>query len=581
MVRQRVTADMYAAEEKKSCEDPPALTGHQKYAMEREYEMKRRAQVNQGSGGLFGTVVRMVCPSSPKNRNPYHSNQRSSIRAYVTSLLAISGFVIYLYYANTLNSQNDGPPSNLFITGKRKKYTPVPQKYRKKAWVGTESDSHLPRAFRSLGWDVSNKPKDFESGKFHFLFNRRSPGKESFAVGEPWQRYSRIPNSSGMESKDGFLKGFRDLQSSYEQQQISLAQSGDRPMPTKFKDQMYFIPETYRLKIKSDRDKFKGVLEQDKALGEYRPWVLKKVRLNNGKGIEMIPPNSPALYSAVDRSIEDEDNDYIIQSYICNELTWFNGEKFDLRFYWIVASVDPLMVMYHDGYARVAGAKYNESDWQSTDQHLTNHAYRTTMDEDVLADAFWRRIQQHYDANESRLSQLLPTSAGGDPVKHVRNQMKEAIGALSEAFKDNLSGKNFDHEVTTENLFALYGADFIIDQDLDVWFVEAQAAPGMGDGYDYRVQLFRQLLRPMINIVEEIATKQETAPNTNLWPLKSLEDYHLVYAQSEARADGSKTGGGTRGNRGDSFDGNTYYYRYTYEGYERSHNKKGCELSPK
>ena len=46
------------------------------------------------------------------------------------------------------------------------------------------------------------------------------------------------------------------------------------------------------------------------------------------------------------RSTEDEDEneESIIQRYICNEMTWTNQRKFDVRMYWFVASLDPLIV---------------------------------------------------------------------------------------------------------------------------------------------------------------------------------------------------------------------------------------------
>jgi hypothetical protein len=443
------------------------------------------------------------------------------------------------------NDDDDGPPKDLVVHGKRDFYTPCPPEYRKKVWTGKLKDSHVPRAFRYLGWSILEDEDEGEAGKYHIMYKRKA-GKTglTFAMGKPYQRYSRLPGSFTMESKDGFLAGFRRMQQRY----------NDRAQQQDGKDDlMYFIPETYRLAEKSDQNLFEATIHQDKANGRHRPWVLKKVKVNNGKGIEMIPPNSPALYSAVARSEADESNDYIVQAYICNELTWFEGEKFDLRFYWMVASVDPLVVLYHDGYVRVGGAAYNESDWGSTGQHLTNHAYRAyrgEVDEDVLADALWRRVRQHYDANKARLSKII---IGGDPVRHVRNQMKEAIGATAEAFKETMTLSDADTPpVTTENLFALYGADFIIDEDLDVYYVEAQTVPGLGDGYDFRIELFRTLLRPMINIVEEIAVKQEKDAKANILPIESLEGYDVVYA-------------------GD--------WRYRYEGYKRSKDKRGCKLS--
>jgi hypothetical protein len=434
----------------------------------------------------------------------------------------------------------DGPPADLVLHGSRNLYTPCPPEFRRKAFVGLENDSHLSRAFRHDGWTVSTEPDDFTSGKFQLLYKHKG-SKGAFEAGHhPWQRFSRVPGGRSFGPKDLFNAGFGRLQDRYDKTH------------TDGKNLIYFLPETYRLTEEEDQKTFESIVKSDKATGTHRPWVLKKVTLNNGAGIEMLPPDSPALYSALSRSQADTENDYVVQKYVCNELTWFGGLKFDLRFYWMVASVDPLIVLYHDGYSRVAGAMYNETDWGSTEQHLTNHAFRGEVDEDVLADALWRRIRQHYDANWWRLSSIVP---GGDPVRHVRNQIKEAISATAAAFKDSLTLTGPKHlNTTTENLFAFYGADFIIDADLDVYYVEAQVSPGLGEGYDYRIELFRSLFRPMVNIVEEIALKQEKDAKGNLLPIESLGGWEIVYAGEE--------------------------WRYQYKGYERSKNKPGCNLKP-
>ncbi len=122
--------------------------------------------------------------------------------------------------------------------------------------------------------------------------------------------------------------------------------------------------------------------------------------------------------------------------------------------------------------------------------------------------------------------------------------MKEAICATAEAFKDMFTLVDSDTPpVSTKNRFALYGADFIINEDLYVFYVEAQSVPGgTTDKFDYRIELWRSLLRPMINVIEEIAIKQETNCKANLLPWEYTGDW-----------------------------------RYRYQGYKRSNNKKGCK----
>ena len=133
-----------------------------------------------------------------------------------------------------------------------------------------------------------------------------------------------------------------------------------------------------------------------------------------------------------------------------------------------MASIDPTIVLFHDGYVRVGGAKYNESDFSSTSSHLTNHAFRTEDQGEVLPEFLYKRIREHYQQHKDRLSKVIPP--GIDPVAHVRNQMKDVVSTLVAAFKDDFFTLNkypqIDNmtipTVTAENLFGVYGVDFII-----------------------------------------------------------------------------------------------------------------------
>jgi Tubulin-tyrosine ligase family len=140
-----------------------------------------------------------------------------------------------------------------------------------------------------------------------------------------------------------------------------------------------------------------------------------------------------------------------------------------------VASLDPLLVFYIDGYVRIGNAEYDESDFSNTRNHLTTHTF---LGEEGKAShaQFNERLLEHVKENPhlQRIS---------DPAAYVKNQFKESIGMLVDAFRD----KTFQTgpPLAAEDAFEFYGADCVIDNDLDVWMIEAQDDTGM-DGASWK-----------------------------------------------------------------------------------------------
>ena len=61
---------------------------------------------------------------------------------------------------------------------------------------------------------------------------------------------------------------------------------------------------------------------------------------------------------------------FIAQKYIKNPLL-INGKKFDFRAYMLIASMDPLMILYHDGFVRITMDEYDSKSVEQS-KHLTN-----------------------------------------------------------------------------------------------------------------------------------------------------------------------------------------------------------------
>lgn len=78
-----------------------------------------------------------------------------------------------------------------------------------------------------------------------------------------------------------------------------------------------------------------------------------------------------------------------------------------------------------------------------------------------------------------------------------------------------------------ENGFALMGADFIVDRDLNVWFTEGQDSPGLLHETDMKRKLNDRLLPATVDIVEEITEKQYAG--LPLFPIQKTGEFELIY----------------------------------------------------
>lgn len=339
---------------------------------------------------------------------------------------------------------------------------------------------------------------------------------------KPWQRMNHLTGYYNWNYKDAILDGFKEYQE----------RTGS---------DLWFLPESYRLTVPSDVEAFDRRIQKEGGIDF--PWVLKKPKVDQGKGIEMIAPNSKRLLEVSKVVDEEEPEDgYIIQRYICNELTWRGNRKFDFRTFWTVVSIDPPIVLYQDGFARIGNSEYNENTFDNTVSHLTSH---TGLGEELKApiDEFRKVLVEHHQSSPE-LAHIR------DPVQHVKNQIKATLAEFIEAFVESSFSHQGPDKMTSENSFGFYGADFIFDRDLDVWFLEPQKGIGMDEDYKFRVELHDKVYGEVLDVLEEIWEKQEAGKP--VLPLKNTGDWEIIYG-----------------------DG----WRYKYEGYERSKTKAGCQLS--
>uniref|UniRef100_H2ZJA2 Tubulin--tyrosine ligase-like protein 9 n=1 Tax=Ciona savignyi TaxID=51511 RepID=H2ZJA2_CIOSA len=236
-----------------------------------------------------------------------------------------------------------------------------------------------------------------------------------------------------------------------------------------------FIPETYRLDIRDDREAFFEVYVD----GEL--WISKPTGMNQGKGIYLIR-NMADIAKIQDRIVELEDEALnsrklpfrspmarIVQRYIPNPLL-LDGRKFDVRNYLLIACVNPLVVFYCDGYCRLTCMPY---DLHSTDLtgHLTNQFMqkKNPLYEEVKEDTVWSMDKFNDYINEHHMAQHnLPEDWVHVLLKRRCQQiMMQCFQAVRHKLECRLG------------FFDLIGCDFLVDDQFKITLLEMNCNPAL------------------------------------------------------------------------------------------------------
>jgi hypothetical protein len=285
-----------------------------------------------------------------------------------------------------------------------------------------------------------------------------------------------------------------------------------------------FFPLTYCLNDPDERTAFVRQLPQVDHPDNL--WILKPSNLSKGLGVKIgwdlawlrkaLSKNGEITFSYEGRTLE-----YVIQRYIKNVLL-LDGKKSDIRIWWLIASLDPLLVlMYPEGRSHVTLQPYKLDDFANPLIHMTN-AYQQKKHGGYSPDAVLKwsfpRLQE-YLSNEKGA----PGNFFDEVLRpRLRQSLAYVVRASIERLKQTPSSGFF---------FGLYGADFLLDDQLTPWLTEIQKGPGLSYGDIVKQRVMPAVLRGAASIVLEIlALKRKGQPLT---ALSSTQGYEWVIRDAE------------------------------------------------
>ncbi|CAF3861252.1 unnamed protein product [Rotaria magnacalcarata] len=346
-----------------------------------------------------------------------------------------------------------------------------------KCYIGAGNNAELIESIlTSIGYErQSERTDDF---KFKWVQCNQSVNWNVFKDGE--QMVNHIQGEDYFTTK---LQLWQSLQT-YEKISMTMQKRSQQ-----FLSLNQFVPETFKLDEKNDRDAF---------FNTHKPgdvWICKPSGLNQGKGIYLVRDieglkSKFAEIDAMDKKkqISIKPMKRVIQRYIMNPLL-VHGKKFDIRCYMLISSVKPLLIFYHSGYLRLSMFDFDNKD-ENLLTHLTNQ-YMQKKDPkyyDVKEETAWtmEQFNDYINKNVASNKNLEQDWVLNVLPKIIQRIMLNVIESIRMRLKRRVG------------CFGLYGYDFMIDQDMKVWLIEINVNPALTTNTNTLVQAIPPVVKESI-----------------------------------------------------------------------------------
>ena len=248
-----------------------------------------------------------------------------------------------------------------------------------------------------------------------------------------------------------------------------------------------FFPETYILYHEDACRQFFKLFNSEyyQQLKKERGGIvyMRKIGVNVHQGMGVFPIDDKEesvikrMYENGDLCGKKKDNN-IIQYYIYNPLLLF-GHKFDFRIYMLIASTNPVIAYYYDGFLRVSLHEYkpdsNELGALLTNTALSKSAFGTAAKNGTYKGMTEAELKDFHLWNFQRLENYLYDNGIVTDRNWLDNYLRpEFRKALAHLVR--MSQKPF---MKKSSVYHLFGMDFMLDANLNLWFIEANASPAL------------------------------------------------------------------------------------------------------
>ena len=239
-------------------------------------------------------------------------------------------------------------------------------------------------------------------------------------------------------------------------------------------------------KVNSLLDSLKKFLPQYKLNGFRNIWILKPSNLSRGRGVTCVNSLEP-----IEESLNaTNDSGVVVQKYIENPLI-INKRKFDIRQWVLVTCLNPLIIwMWKEPYLRFGAEDYVMDDLNNIYCHLTNNS--------IAKHSLQYKKEKNFEGDMWTCFDF-ERYIGSQKWAEIHEKIKNAIIC---------SFYSIHHEIIQRpNSHELYGYDFMIDEDYNVYLIEVNASPAL----DYSTKITEMLVKSMVKDLIELVIDNDNA----------------------------------------------------------------------
>ena len=236
-------------------------------------------------------------------------------------------------------------------------------------------------------------------------------------------------------------------------------------------------------------EEYKKYSPQYNIDGYKNIWIVKPGALSRGRGIIVFDKIENIL--ELNTSPLQRDGKYVVQKYIERPLL-IHKIKFDIRQWFLVTDFNPLTIwMYKDCYLRFCTQKFTLDTTQQS-VHLCNYSIQKNYKND--SERSNELPEENMWSNDEFVEKFLSRNNQADAWETIIYPgMKNAIISSMLSTQDIIEQR--------KNTFELYGADFMIGEDLKPWLIEINCSPTMARSTEITTYLCDNVLEDICKVI--------------------------------------------------------------------------------